>query len=403
MNITFITNQSMTSPSGLGRHLPLARGLSGLGHAVKIICLHHNLDEAGRLHYSEDGVDIEYAGQMHVKKVGDHKVRLGKAQLIRVLFLSSFGLLRHALRSGTDLFYLCKPQPINSPAALILKMLKSRPLVTDCDDYEAFAGNFENSIERSAFRFFEDNIPKYSDLITVNTLYLKKRYRQLGIAEEKILYLPNGVEPKRFNVNPALLEKLKQELDSRNRRIVLYFGSLDLKTGHPVDLLIRAFKIVVSKNPGCKLLLVGGGIDIEYLKSMAGELELNGNVIFKGRIEPEEIPAYIKLSDLCVDPADNDLGCIARCPLKLFEAMYMGVPNLTGNAGDRGYLLGQGRYGYLVEPGSEEALAAGILDALNDAGNRKRIAAAAEEYVKDFYWENLAKKYDEFIRARLSV
>jgi len=341
MNITFFTNQNIDCASGLGRHIPLAKELKKLGHSITILCLHPNLKKSGKRKFSIEGIKLINTGQMHVVKKGNLKYKLNKLQLFKVIIQSTFGMFFEGMKTKTDVIYILKPQPINSTAALFVKFLKNKKLITDCDDYEAKANNFNNKLEQKIFQLFEDNVPKLSKFITVNTLYLRNKNLKLNYPKKRILYLPNGVDEKRFKrIDEKKLSSLKKDL--KNKKIVLYFGSMDLKTGHPVDLLIKSFKLVKKEISNVKLLMIGGGTDLNKLKKLTEKLGIKKDVSFLGKINPELIPTYIKLSDVSVDPVSNDLGCEGRSPLKIFESMIMKVITVTGDLIDRSYLLKKG-------------------------------------------------------------
>ena len=399
MRITFFTNQSLESASGIGRHLPLARELIKLGHKVTILCLHHNLKELKKRVDFVDGVKVVNVGQMHVLKEGDFKFYFNKFQLFKIIVKSTFMMFLYGMITKTDLIYLCKPQPINSTAALLVRFFKNKKLVLDYDDYEANANKFNNKIEKKVFELFENHVPKLSNHISVNTLFLKERLIKLGYPEGKIFYMSNGVDRERFKkIDMEKLASLKKELKVKNKKVILYFGAMDLKTGHPVDLLIKSFKLLREEIPDVKLILIGGGSDLEELKRLSESLGLKDDVIFLGRISSNLIPTYIKLGDVSVDPVTNDPGCDGRSPLKIFESMLMKIPVVTGSLIDRSYLLGNGKYGYLVNPGDESSLKEGMANALNDPEAKEKVNLAFEQMEK-YDWTHLSYKFNEMLTA----
>ena len=396
MRITFFTIQSIESPSGFGRYFPLAKELVKLGHSATILCLHHDINNAKEREYINEGVKIINVGQMSVLKKGDFKYYFNKFKLFKVVITSTLMMLLYGLKTETDIIYLCKPQPVNSTAALITKFIKNKKLILDCDDYEAKSNNFSNKIEEKVFQLFEDNVPRFSDAITSNTIFLTNRIIKLGYPKDKILYFPNGIETERFKVDKKKLFQLKKKLKIGKNKVVLYFGSMDLRTGHAIDHLLRSFKLVKKQMPKSKLILIGGGTDIEKLKNLSEHLGLKNDVSFLGKVSSSLISTYIKLGDVSVDPVNNNLGCEGRSPLKIFESMYMKIIVVTGSLIDRDYIMGKGKYGYTVIPGDDESLKEGILRALNDKESKKKVELAFE-HVKKYYWPNSARRFNKIL------
>ncbi len=395
MRITFLLTQSLEDPSGLGRYFPLTKELARLGNEVNILALHPNLNGLSQRRLQVSGVKVHYVGQMHVRKVGSQKTYFSTPGLVRVALASSLRMGIRTLLTDTDVIHLGKPHPINGVAALVgAKLFRHRPLYLDCDDYEAESNHFSADWQERAFALFEDNLPKFTKGLTVNTRFLAERNAALGYPKERIVYVPNGIDRDRFdNVDPQGVQKLRDGLGLEGKRVVLYVGSLSL-ANHPVGLLLDAFAIVSRRLKEAVLVLVGGGEDYDLICCRVREMGLGDKVIVVGRVKPHFVPYYLKLGDVSVDPVYDDVVARARSPLKLFESMAMGVPVVTSDVGDRGEILG--RAGLLVAPGDAEALAEGIMAVLQDEDRAKAMAEAALEMRERYYWDVLVK---DFVRV----
>jgi glycosyltransferase involved in cell wall biosynthesis len=192
----------------------------------------------------------------------------------------------------------------------------------------------------------------------------------------------------------ARIEDLQDRLGIEGKRIILYIGSMSLAS-HPVDLLVTAFRIVHSKYPGSLLLIVGGGEDLDSLQDLVHRLELQDDVIFTGRINPEQVVMYYHLGDVSVDPVNDDDQAKSRSPLKLFESWAVGVPFVTAAVGDRTALLGSPQAGVLANPGDPESLASAILSILNNPEKAKNLSRLGLERVGEYDWYRLAEKLDQ--------
>ena len=396
MKITFLLTQSLEDPSGLGRYLPLTKELARLGNEVSILALHPDLGSLSQRRLQVSGVKVHHVGQMHVRKVGSQKTYFSTPGLARVALASSLRMSVRALLTETDAIHLGKPHPINGVAALGTKFLRGKRLYLDCDDYEADSNRFSGRWQRAVVALFEDNLPRFASGMTVNTRFTQERNVALGFPEDRIVYVPNGVDRDRFaNVDLRRVQDLRRELGLDNQKVIAYVGSMSL-VNHPVDLLLEAFAVVRRRCDDAVLLLVGGGQDYDFLRRRAEELGLGEFAIFVGRVKPEAVPYYLAMADVSTDPVYDDVVARARCPLKLFESLAVGTPVVTGDVGDRRNILADGEAGLLVKAGDAQALAEGILAILEDRDLAHAAREAALRLRERYYWDVLVR---EFVRV----
>lgn len=392
MKVTFLLTQSLESPSGLGRYWPIAKQLSKLGHSVTILALHHNLSELECHCFVQDGVDVWYVGQMHVRKVKSHKYYFGPLQLLWIIFRSTLALAWAAWRVPTDIYVLGKPHPMNGLAVIAPHFLKRKPVYLDCDDYEAGSNRFSANWQRRVVVFFEDHLPGFANGVTVNTHFLADRLAALGYPSSRIVYVPNGVDRERFPIpDDAALEQLRRKLSLEGKKVALYLGSMSL-ANHAVDLLLKAFAMVRQVEEQAVLLLVGGGEDYDRLQIYAQSLGLDRSALFVGHIAPSEAPLYYHLAHVSVDPIYDDAVASARSPLKIMESLVAGVPVITGNVGDRTEILSAGG-GLLIPPGDADALAEALLRMFRDEPFRAHCVSEALLRGQSFYWDVLITKF----------
>jgi glycosyltransferase involved in cell wall biosynthesis len=119
-------------------------------------------------------------------------------------------------------------------------------------------------------------------------------------------------------------------------------------------------------------------------------------------VPAEEIPAYLSLPDLTVDPVRDDLVAQARAPLKIVESLAVGKPVVTGDVGDRRETLAGGQAGMLVQPGSAPDLAAGMLHVLGNTDLMRALSEGALAQRQRFYWDRLVEKVIELYGSHSS-
>lgn len=392
MRIAFVLTQDLESPSGLGRYFPLARQLFRLGNQVSISATHPDYHTLRSKKLSLEGVDVHYVAPMHVQKQGNLKYYYGTLGLISVVTRATLRLGIDILRAKADIIHVGKPHPMNSVAGIIGKSLSHAMLCVDCDDYEAGSMQFSAKWQEWFIAQFEQRVPKVARLVTVNTYYMRQKLIDWGIPEQKVLYLPNGVDKDRFfQSEPEKIEELRFSLGLKGKQVVAYFGSMSLPS-HPVDLLVNAFSIVLQKSPETRLLLVGGGGDYPALVEMVQKMGLSDAVIFTGRVDPCEISKYYRIADISVDPVHDNDAARGRLPLKLFESWASGVPFVTSMVGDRTSLLEDTHAGLLTKVCTAESYAEAILEILSSPSLADKLRTRGVVEVQKYTWEHLAER-----------
>ncbi|MBN1661682.1 MAG: glycosyltransferase family 4 protein [Anaerolineae bacterium] len=401
MKLLFLLTQSLDYPSGVGRYWPLARELAHLGHEVEVVALHPALNSLPERAAWHEGVRVHYAGPMHVRQVGSERHYYSLAGLGWAVTRGTGGLAWHALLSRADAVHVCKPHPMNGLAGLLARALRGRRLYLDCDDYEAESNRYaaaSGGWQKRVVAAWEDGLPSFARGITTNTRSTAHRIAAGGYDQDRIVYVPNGIDRRRFSgLDLARLPALRSQLGLDAGPIVVYVGSLS-STSHPIDLLLDACPRLFQERPNTHLLVVGGGEDYAATNRQVVARGLAGHVILTGRVPAADVPYYYLLGDVSVDPVHDDLTARARSPLKLFESMALGIPVVTGDVGDRREHLGDGQAGLLVAPGSAQALADGLLALLDDAGLRQSMGECGRVLAERYYWDvqvhEFARVYD---------
>jgi glycogen(starch) synthase len=398
MKLAFLLTQSLDSPSGLGRYLPLSKELARLGHTVEIFALHPNIQNLPRRSFEQDGLQIHYVAPMHVRKVADQKLYYPAHQMIGIAATAAWQLSRAALSTRADLIYIGKPHPMNSIAGLAAKYLRNKPICLDCDDYEAASGNFGAGWQRRVIETFEKGMPRRTRLVSTNTRFLQEKLISWGAPAGRVFHLPNGVDRDRFPTpDPADLSALRRQWALEDRSVVLYLGSLSLAS-HAVDLLLEAFGRVVTGCPQAVLLMVGGGEDIQGLQRQAQSLGIEQAMRWVGRVPAEQAVNYYHLAQVSVDPVYDNDAARGRSPLKMFESWACGTPFVSAKVGDREALAGSPPAALLAAPGDPQALSAAILQALNDAPTADALRQRGLRTVEAYYWDRLARETEHFLK-----
>lgn len=191
-----------------------------------------------------------------------------------------------------------------------------------------------------------------------------------GVAPEKRVFIPNGVDTQRFRPMP-LPEKarLRQELGLGEGETAVYAGRLVAEKC--MDQLIGLWPQVREIHACAQLLVLGTGPEEERLRQLAGE-----GVRFLGNVE--DVALYLQAADLFILPSATEGLSNA-----MLEALASGLPVIATRVGGAPDIITQQKSGWLVAPHRPDEWLAAILtlfaqtDQRHDLGwqGRQRVMA----------------------------
>lgn len=112
-----------------------------------------------------------------------------------------------------------------------------------------------------------------------------------------------------------------------NDRVMMYMGSFFYFSG--LDEVIETLAPILRRRPNLKLLLIGGGELEPELRNLVLQLRLDKNVIITGFVPFHDLPRYMALGDVAINPLRNSLVATAAFPHKVLQYMAMGIPTAT--------------------------------------------------------------------------
>jgi glycosyltransferase involved in cell wall biosynthesis len=136
------------------------------------------------------------------------------------------------------------------------------------------------------------------------------------------------------------------------QQLIVFVGHLIPIKG--VVHLVNAFVRLAGEFPAAELLIVGSFRDSAYVQRLQDrrrELDLTHRIEFAGRLNQPELAERLRAARVLILPSYSEgLGRV------LFEAMAAGLPVIGSAVGGIPELLQEGKTGFLVEPGDENAL-----------------------------------------------
>jgi glycosyltransferase involved in cell wall biosynthesis len=193
------------------------------------------------------------------------------------------------------------------------------------------------------------------------------------LAEDKIILLPNGVNTKKFDAGIVDKDKIREEFNIGEDKIVL--GMLARFTpGKGHEEFLSAAVELNTKYDNLIFLIAGEASRgeeqyAEGIKRMVIDLALK-NVIFTGF--RSDTPEILSSMDIFIFPSHSEAFGLA-----LVEAMSMGKPSVCTNSDGILDIVVDGKTGYLFEKKNKKDLVKQIELLLNSSTKRKEFSLAA--------------------------
>lgn len=141
------------------------------------------------------------------------------------------------------------------------------------------------------------------------------------------------------------------------------------------EFLLSVFESIGERCPEARLVVLGDGEKKEELVRQCESLGIQGKVRFVG-FRSNPFPYYKNANVFALSPRWEGFGNV------LVESLAVGTPVVCSNCrGGPAFILGEGRYGALVEPGDKEAFVDAVLRELFLSGkDREKLVSRAGEF-----------------------
>lgn len=179
----------------------------------------------------------------------------------------------------------------------------------------------------------------------------------------------------------------------RVRGEILFVGRLVEKKG--LRVLIEALPAILLENPQAVLLIAGFGPEESRLRDQVKKLNLDSSVRFIGPISQVELVDLYRRAAVFVAPfISAESGDREGLGLVSIEAAGCGCPVVVSDIPAVNDIFGPGE-AILVEPGNAEALAIGVIAALNGTQHCNPSLNILRE---KFDWSSVAERYSQILR-----
>lgn len=198
-------------------------------------------------------------------------------------------------------------------------------------------------------------------------------FLELGIAPDRIRFIPLGVELSDGPQAPALEHPAYRAFRSTDAFRVVYVGSLIPRKS--VSTLLEAHRLLELRGHRLATLIVGSGPSEPELRAMVAASGLTG-VYFAGEQPPAHISAWIYPSHVLVLPSLSE-----GRGLVLLEAMALGRPVVASDIPGPRELVLEGKTGLLFPPGQAAVLADRLASLIRDPALREHLGRGGHDLV----------------------
>jgi glycosyltransferase involved in cell wall biosynthesis len=240
----------------------------------------------------------------------------------------------------------------------------------------------QNRLVIGAFGWLERTALKASEAVITICPDLRDYALRSGVDPERLFLIENSIfDDVRLARNATeIAQEAAGSIDvppAAGPRVV-YAGTFEAYQG--LDILVRAFGLVLPQRPDAQLLMVGGRPDqIEQLKRLAEEVGASRSCLFTGRVAKSEAMRLADSADVLVSPRSEG----TNTPLKVYEQLASGKPLVATNIWSHTQVLND-EVCFLVDP-QPESMAQGLLQAMTDPDAARQRAQAARQLYEAAY------------------
>jgi glycosyltransferase involved in cell wall biosynthesis len=233
----------------------------------------------------------------------------------------------------------------------------------------------QRTAERGAFKF--------ADAVVANAGAVKEHLIELGVPDNKIVVIYNGLDMTRFHLNGDAREALERlHLETlRGRPVITMVANFEHRV-KDYPMLLRTAHRVKTEVPEARFIIAGEGTLRAETEKLANDLGLSESCLFIGRCA--NVPDLLAASDVCVLSSQAE-----GFSNSILEYMAAGRAVVATNVGGASEAIVEGETGHLVDAGDDRAMAERLIALLRDPGKRATMGVNGRRRVEQrFSTEN---------------
>jgi len=308
-------------------------------------------------------------------------------ELVELLYNGvAFIRLARQWRKGGGYSFIYERYSLNSFAGTLFAALKKVPLVLEVNDATIIERSRPLTMMRMA-RWLEKRILHKAHLvITITNQFKELLIEHHDLAENKILVLPNAIDPRKYELDESRRLTRKQLSIPEDSVVLGCVGAF--VPWHGLEFFVRTMA-PYCESDNFYFLFVGDGPVRKEVEESAKALGVSHRLRFTGFVSPDDVPYYLDLVDICVIPGSN-----AHCsPMKLFEYMAAGKPVVLPRYKPLLEIVTDGQEGLFFFPHGASELKHSLRRLMSFMELRKQLGCQGRKLVlKQYTWRSNSER-----------
>lgn len=321
------------------------------------------------------------------RRVVNEKSKFSYLGRLLLFFVRSMAFLSvQQMKERYDLVHVHSVPDFEVFAAIVPKLTGSK-IILDIHDLvpEFYLSKFKGSERSLTFRLLttvERISARFSDHVIAANHIWEKRLQQRSVEGPKCTTILNFPDTEIFQARG------RNRTD--DRFVILYPGTLNYHQG--IDIAIRALALIKDQVPHAEFHIYGSGEQLNPLKALVKELELEKRVFLMGTKPLHEISSVIENADLGVVPKRSNSFGNEAFSTKILEFMSLGVPVVVPDTAIDSYYFNNSVVKFF-RANDEQSLADAILLMIKNPELRQKFTRDAAEFVRKYSWDMNKETY----------
>ncbi len=269
------------------------------------------------------------------------------------------------------------------------------------EDYVHYVthGHFDNFAKKLAIKITKYYCEKRCDELIVPTDKIKDLFINKYNIIKQVNVIPTGIDIDKFKITPSMkknIQTIKNKYKIKDTDFII--GSVGrIAPEKSFDKLLYNIKDMIKVNTNIKVLLVGGGPDLDNLKKLTKKLNLENYVIFTDKIDYDLVPTYFNIFNVVVSFSKTETQ-----GLTIIEGLAASKPTLCIEDDSFRSMIEPNYNGYLFKNDTE--FKDYIFKLMNDQKLYKDMSTNARnstyKYSKEVFAADILKVYHKAIENK---
>lgn len=294
--------------------------LAKAGHDVTFFHFQEGANRAKNNLFREKEIDGRVVPEAKLTLIGPHQFGIFWFDRLWAT-VSSWPALFRLFRENKFDVVLNYAVPTFGLQALIISAIYKTPFIHRALDS---SHEIRESIFRLPILWVEKLMYRFSPLLSANNSAMQRYCENLaGRKKPSVVNYP-PLDIAHFS-NQVPDPELRRRLGiAPTDSVITYMGSFFYFSGLPE--VIKRFAELVVRGSSTKLLLIGGGEQEKELRELVADLGISDQVIFTGFVSYDDLPAYLALSTVAINPLEISQVASIAFPNKVLQYLATGIP-----------------------------------------------------------------------------